>query len=229
MGSINGEKLRFCIDRGGTFTDVYAEIPGQSEGRVMKLLSVDPSNYDDAPVEGIRRILEEYTGDKIPRTSKIPTDKIEWIRMGTTVATNALLERKGERIALCVTRGFRDVLQIGNQARPHIFDLTVSKPSNLYEEVIEVDERVELVMDKEEVIHSSASLVQGVSGELVWVVKPLNAETLKPLLKGLLEKGISCLAVVLMHSYTYPEHEVECTPTRTLQHLYPNLMKDWGS
>ncbi|GFY82621.1 oxoprolinase 1 [Actinidia rufa] len=183
MGSINGEKLRFCIDRGGTFTDVYAEIPGQSEGRVMKLLSVDPSNYDDAPVEGIRRILEEYTGDKIPRTSKIPTDKIEWIRMGTTVATNALLERKGERIALCVTRGFRDLLQIGNQARPHIFDLTVSKPSNLYEEVIEVDERVELVMDKEEVIHSSASLVKGVSGELVWVVKPLNAETLKPLLK----------------------------------------------
>ncbi|GFY81766.1 oxoprolinase 1 [Actinidia rufa] len=149
-----------------------------------------------------------YTGDKILRSSKIPTDKIEWIRMGTTVATNALLERKGERIALCVTRGFRDLLQIGNQARPHIFDLTVSKPSNLYEEVIEVDERVELVMDKEEVIHSSASLVKGVSGELVWVVKPLNAETLKPLLKGLLEKGISCLAVVLMHSYTYPEHEV---------------------
>lgn len=209
MGSINEEKLRFCIDRGGTFTDIYAEIPGQSEGRVMKLLSVDPSNYDDAPIEGIRRILEEFTGKKIPRTSKIPTDKIEWIRMGTTVATNALLERKGERIALCVTKGFRDLLQIGNQARPNIFDLTVSKPSNLYEEVIEVDERVELVMDKADAsAYSSASVVKGVSGELVKVVKPLNEESLKPLLKGLLEKGISCLAVVLMHSYTYPQHEV---------------------
>ncbi|KAI7998879.1 5-oxoprolinase [Camellia lanceoleosa] len=209
MGSISGEKLRFCIDRGGTFTDVYAEIPGQSEGRVMKLLSVDPSNYDDAPIEGIRRILEEFTGEKIPRTSKIPTDKIEWIRMGTTVATNALLERKGERIALCVTRGFRDLLQIGNQARPNIFDLTVSKPSNLYEEVIEVDERVELVMNKEEGNpDTSASLVKGVSGEFVRVVKPLDEEALKTLLKGLLEKGISCLAVVLMHSYTYPQHEV---------------------
>lgn len=209
MGSVSEEKLRFCIDRGGTFTDVYAEIPGQADGQVLKLLSVDPANYDDAPVEGIRRILEEYTGEKIPRTSKIPTDKIEWIRMGTTVATNALLERKGERIALCVTQGFKDLLQIGNQARPNIFDLTVSKPSNLYEDVIEVEERVELVLDKEnDKQDSSASLVQGVSGELVRVVKPLNENALKPLLEGLLEKGISCLAVVLMHSYTYPQHEI---------------------
>ncbi|VVA20613.1 PREDICTED: 5-oxoprolinase [Prunus dulcis] len=206
MGSANDNKLRFCIDRGGTFTDVYAEIPGQPDGQVLKLLSVDPSNYDDAPVEGIRRILEEFTGKKISRASKIPTDKIEWIRMGTTVATNALLERKGERIALCVTRGFRDLLQIGNQARPKIFDLTVSKPSNLYEEIIEVDERVELANDNQD--SSSASLVKGVSGEMVKVVKPIDVETLKPLLQGLLEKGISCLAVVLMHSYTYPQHEV---------------------
>lgn len=209
MGSQSEAKLKFCIDRGGTFTDVYAEIPGKPEGRVMKLLSVDPSNYDDAPVEGIRRILVEFTGKKIPRSSKLPTDKIEWVRMGTTVATNALLERKGERIALCVTRGFRDLLQIGNQARPHIFDLTVSKPSNLYEEVVEVDERVELVLDKEGVdLDSSPSLVQGISGELVKVVKPLDEEALKPLLNALLQKGISCLAVVLLHSYTYPEHEI---------------------
>lgn len=209
MDGVNQDKLRFCIDRGGTFTDVYAEIPGQSDGRVMKLLSVDPSNYDDAPIEGIRRILEEFTGESIPRTSKIPTDRIEWIRMGTTVATNALLERKGERIALCVTQGFKDLLQIGNQARPRIFDLTVSKPSNLYEEVIEVEERIELVPNTEEENQdSSASLVKGVSGELLRVVKPLNEEALKPLLKGLLEKGINCLAVVLMHSYTYPEHEI---------------------
>ncbi|EXB81777.1 hypothetical protein L484_001352 [Morus notabilis] len=208
MGSANVDKLRFCIDRGGTFTDVYAEIPGHSDGRVLKLLSVDPSNYEDAPVEGIRRILEEFTGEEIPRTSKIPTDKIEWIRMGTTVATNALLERKGERIALCVTRGFRDLLQIGNQARPNIFDLTVSKPSNLYEEVVEVDERIELVQDGEQNVDSSARVIRGVSGELVKVLKPLNEEALKPSLKGLLEKGINCLAVVLMHSYTYPHHEI---------------------
>ncbi|KAB2091294.1 hypothetical protein ES319_A03G181900v1 [Gossypium barbadense] len=209
MGSVSGEKLRFCIDRGGTFTDVYAEIPGHSDGRVLKLLSVDPSNYDDAPIEGIRRILEEYTGQKIPRTVKIPTDKIEWIRMGTTVATNALLERKGERIALCVTRGFKDLLQIGDQSRPHIFDLSAAKPSNLYEQVIEVDERVELVLDEEKGNgEKSGSFVKGVSGELVRVVKCLDEESLKPLLKGLLEKGISCLAVVLMHSYTYPYHEM---------------------
>lgn len=209
MGSVTEGKLRFCIDRGGTFTDVYAEIPGHQNGRVLKLLSVDPLNYDDAPVEGIRRILEEFTVEKIPRSSKIPTEKIEWIRMGTTVATNALLERKGERIAVCVTRGFRDLLQIGNQARPSIFDLTVSKPSNLYEEVVEVEERVELVQDKEEEESQSASLpiVKGISGELVKIVKPLNEEALKPVLKNLLEKGISCLAVVLMHSYTYPQHE----------------------
>ncbi|KAL4393985.1 5-oxoprolinase 1 isoform X1 [Arachis hypogaea] len=210
MGSASEGKLRFCIDRGGTFTDVYAEIPGRLDGRVMKLLSVDPSNYDDAPVEGIRRILEEFTGEKIPRSSKIPTEKIEWIRMGTTVATNALLERKGERIAVCVTQGFRDLLQIGNQARPSIFDLTVSKPSNLYEEVVEVEERVQLVQGKEEEEEKqddTLSVVEGISGELLRIVKPLNEEALKPVLKKLLAKGISCLAVVLMHSYTYPQHE----------------------
>ncbi|CAI8585154.1 unnamed protein product [Vicia faba] len=208
MGSVAEGKLRFCIDRGGTFTDVYAEIPGHRNGRVLKLLSVDPLNYDDAPVEGIRRILEEFSGEKIPRSSKIPTEKIEWIRMGTTVATNALLERKGERIAVCVTRGFRDLLQIGNQARPSIFDLTVSKPSNLYEEVVEVDERVELVPENEEENQgASLPVVKGVSGELVKIVKPLDEEVLRPVLKNLLEKGISCLAVVLMHSYTFPQHE----------------------
>nr|GEV86430.1 5-oxoprolinase [Tanacetum cinerariifolium] len=203
MGSVHEGKLRFCIDRGGTFTDVYAEIPGQPEGKVMKLLSVDPSNYEDAPVEGIRRILEEYTGNKIPRTSKVRTENIEWIRMGTTVATNALLERKGERIALCVTRGFKDLLQIGNQARPNIFDLTVLKPSNLYEEVIEVDERIELASESDE-----SNLVTGISGEKVRIVKTVDEASLRPLLNGLLEKGIKCLAVVLMHSYTYPNHEL---------------------
>ncbi|KAK9291863.1 hypothetical protein L1049_019813 [Liquidambar formosana] len=209
MGSVNEDKLRFCIDRGGTFTDVYAEIPGRADGQVMKLLSVDPSNYDDAPIEGIRRILEEFTGEKIPRTAKIPTNKDRVDKDGYNCGDKCLLERKGERIALCVTWGFRDLLQIGNQARPNIFDLTVAKPSNLYEEIIEVDERIELVLDKEEGNPDSSSLVvKGVSGELVKVLKPLDEEALKPLLKGLLEKGISCLAVVLMHSYTYPQHEI---------------------
>ncbi|KAI0498683.1 hypothetical protein KFK09_019573 [Dendrobium nobile] len=206
MGSNPEGKFKFCIDRGGTFTDIYAEVPGRLECCVMKLLSVDPANYDDAPIEGIRRILEEHTGNKIPRSSKIPTDKIEWIRMGTTVATNALLERKGERIALCVTQGFKDLLQIGNQARPNIFDLKVLKPSNLYEEVIEADERIELILEQE--MKSSPLVVEGVSGELIRVSKPLDIEALKPLLKGLLSKGIKCLAVVLLHSYTYPQHEI---------------------
>ncbi|XWS63272.1 hypothetical protein CRYUN_Cryun06bG0080900 [Craigia yunnanensis] len=187
MGSGSEEKLRFCIDRGGTFTNVYAEIPGHLDGRILRLLSVDPSYYDDAPIEGIRRILEEYTGEKIPRTVKIPNDKIDWILMGTcygilllslaapflhnrtTVATNALLERKEERIALCVTRGFKDLLQIGDQSRPHIFDLTATKPSNLYEEVIEVDERIELVLEEDKGNkENSESFVKGVSGEVVF-------------------------------------------------------------
>ena len=138
-------KFKFAIDRGGTFTDVYAICPDGKE-RVTKLLSVDPSNYLDAPREGIRRILEEVflrfylldflsyflciswlllqeLGIKMPASQPVDTSTIEWIRMGTTVATNALLERKGERMALVITSGFRDLLYIGNQARPKIFDL----------------------------------------------------------------------------------------------------------
>ena len=97
-------KFRFAIDRGGTFTDVYCQCPG-GKIRVMKLLSVDPANYSDAPREGIRRILESETGIKMPPENPIDTSLIDWIRMGTTVATNALLERKGERMALVVTKG----------------------------------------------------------------------------------------------------------------------------
>ena len=135
--------FRFCIDRGGTFTDVYAEVPAQdAEGnasvsfRTLKLLSEDPANYESAPREGIRRILEEVTGTSIPRDVPVPTDRIEWIRMGTTVATNALLEREGARSALVVTEGFRDLLAIGNQARPDIFDLEIKRPSRLYERLL---------------------------------------------------------------------------------------------
>lgn len=133
------DKFEFAIDRGGTFTDVYARCPG-GKIRVMKLLSVDPANYEDAPREGIRRILEQVfifveivgsiddnvrnlqeTGRKME--GEIDGSLISWIRMGTTVATNALLERKGARMALLINEGFKDLLFIGNQARPDIFDL----------------------------------------------------------------------------------------------------------
>ncbi|KAH7290098.1 hypothetical protein KP509_30G031800 [Ceratopteris richardii] len=133
--------------------------------------------------------------------------------MGTTVATNALLERKGERSALCVTKGFRDLLYIGNQARPKIFDLTVSKPSPLYEEVIEADERV-LLSNKRSMTTASGSdsvskshFVTGISGETVEIVRPLDEEQLRPSLQDLLDRGINSLAVVFMHSYTFPYHE----------------------
>lgn len=104
-------KLKICIDRGGTFTDCIAFSPDKPP-IVVKLLSEDPSNYKDAPTEGIRRILEKYTGKVHPRNVPVDTSKIELIRMGTTVATNALLERKGEKTALLITRGFRDLLHI---------------------------------------------------------------------------------------------------------------------
>lgn len=168
-------KFRFSIDRGGTFTDVYAEITQSTNAgsktktkRVLKLLSVDPSNYPDAPREGIRRILEQETGIPHPRDVPLDTSRIESIRMGTTVglvcvylhiicimwlklvqvATNALLERQGERAALVVTKGFRDLLQIANQSRPDIFDLEITKPDLLYERVVEVDEEVILPLGK---------------------------------------------------------------------------------
>uniref|UniRef100_A0A673XIY0 5-oxoprolinase, ATP-hydrolysing n=1 Tax=Salmo trutta TaxID=8032 RepID=A0A673XIY0_SALTR len=139
-------KFDFAIDRGGTFTDVFARLPDGRE-RVLKLLSHDPQNYKDAPTEGIRRVLEEETGQAFPREQPVETSLIGWIRMGTTVATNALLERQGERIALLVTKGFKDLLHIGTQARPKLFDLEVAVPDVLYEEVIEVDERVVLRQD----------------------------------------------------------------------------------
>src|SRR5437588_5586451 len=119
----------FAIDRGGTFTDVVARA---SDGRVRveKLLSENPGRYDDAALEAIRRVLADEGGE------------VGEVRMGTTVATNALLERKGERVALAITRGFGDALRIGYQARPEIFARHIVLPSMLYERVGEIDERV---------------------------------------------------------------------------------------
>src|SRR5215469_3402775 len=125
---------RFYIDRGGTFTDVVVESPDGALSS-LKLLSHDP-HFDDAGLEGIRRALGAASDVPLPR------DKIKELRMGTTVATNALLERKGERVLLVTTRGLKDQLRIGYQNRPKLFTLRIDLPDMLYEHVIEAEERV---------------------------------------------------------------------------------------
>ena len=199
--------FRFSIDRGGTFTDVYAEVPGESGFRVVKLLSEDPQNYPDAPREGMRRILEAVTGETFPKES-FNADKIEWIRMGTTVATNALLERKGAKTTLVTTKGFRDLLQIGNQSRPKIFDLEISKLDLLYDEVVEVDERVRIVREDEKSSHNSGlEIVEGTTGEKFAVLAKPDLAVVRQELDAVFEKGIRAVAVVFLHAYAFPEHE----------------------
>jgi 5-oxoprolinase (ATP-hydrolysing) len=163
----------FAIDRGGTFTDVVAR---SSDGRmrVEKLLSENPGRYEDAALEAIRRVLAEEGGS------------VAEVRMGTTVATNALLERKGERVALAITRGFGDALRIGYQARPEIFARHIMLPSMLYERVVEIDERV------------------GVGGE---VLVPLDERQARAALVEVRELGIDALAIILMHGWRYTGHE----------------------
>src|ERR1700733_4131203 len=128
-------KWQFWIDRGGTFTDIVARDP---DGRLSthKLLSENPGRYRDAAIAGIKTVLG------IPLADPIPAGLIECVKMGTTVATNALLERKGERTLLVVNRGFADALRIGNQTRPRLFDIDIHLPSMLYERVVEVAGRV---------------------------------------------------------------------------------------
>ncbi|XP_060073815.1 5-oxoprolinase-like [Ylistrum balloti] len=201
------DKFQFAIDRGGTFTDIWARCPG-GRVKVMKLLSVDPKNYPDAPREGIRRIMEEVGGRALPPDEPIDSAQIDWIRMGTTVATNALLERKGERMALAITKGFRDLLHIGNQARPNIFDLEIVAPDQLYEEVIEVEERVVFQQDRCE-IKKACPIVTGTTGEKLEVWRSVDVSQLRQDLQRLLDRGIRSLAVVLLHSYTFADHEQE--------------------
>lgn len=179
---------------------------------VLKLLSVDPSNYPDAPLEGIRRLLEKLTDTEIPRGEPLDTSQIEYLRMGTTVATNALLERKGEKCALVTTKGFKDVLVIGNQSRPHIFDLSISKPEVLYDLVVEIDERVTLEDFVEDPLNKftqphGEDLVQGLSSETVRILKRPDPESIRSTLQLLYEKGIRSIGVCLMHAYTFPDHE----------------------
>src|SRR4051794_32900294 len=163
----------FAIDRGGTFTDVVAR---SSDGRVRveKLLSENPGQYDDAALEAIRRVLADEGGS------------VADVRMGTTVATNALLERKGEPLALAITRGFGDALRIGYQARPDIFARHIVLPSMLYDRVVEIDERV------------------GVDGD---VLVSLDERWAREALRSIRQQGIDALAIVLMHGWKFTDHE----------------------
>lgn len=186
---------------------------------IIKLLSEDPLNYDDAPLEGIRRLMSKFLGREIPRGEALDTSKIESIRMGTTVATNALLERKGEKIAMIVTKGFKDCLEIGNQSRPKIFDLAIRKPDVLYQEVVEIDERVTLEdyaedpernITKTELRDKSpkdSPIVRGLSSEAVRILRRPDESMIRQQLEELYNKGIKSIAVCLMHGYTFPDHE----------------------
>ncbi|KAF2151516.1 putative 5-oxoprolinase [Myriangium duriaei CBS 260.36] len=217
---IAGLDIKIAIDRGGTFTDCLGIISGRKDDIVVKLLSQDPSNYEDAPKEGIRRILEQATGKRFPRDQRLDTTQFKSfsVRMGTTVATNALLERKGESVALLITEGFGDALRIGNQSRPHLFDLNIRRPDVLYEQVVEVEERVTIedyqqnpCPDKkarDADLAADVHLTRGVSGEIVRVLKRLNVHKVKADLQRLYDKGFRSIAVVLVHSYTFPDHEL---------------------
>lgn len=200
-------KLTISIDRGGTFTDVHAIVPGRPD-IILKLLSVDPGHYEDAPTEGIRRILELATGESYPRGQPLKMDRIGSLRMGTTVATNALLERKGARSVLFTTKGFRDLLKIGDQSRPNIFDLSMARPGVLPEGVVEVDERVVPCHPKaDKDCFADARVVEGVTGEKFRVVKELDMEQIQAELERLKGQEYQSLSVALVHSFAYPEHE----------------------
>jgi 5-oxoprolinase (ATP-hydrolysing) len=169
----------FWIDRGGTFTDVVGRAP---DGRLVarKVLSNNPGAYDDAALEGVRLCLGLPTG------AVIPAECIAAVKMGTTVATNALLERKGEPTLLVITRGLKDQLEIGYQARPDIFARKIVKPEMLYTRVVEANERIRADGTVEE---------------------PLDTHALERDLKAAVADGIASVAIVLMHSYAHPRHE----------------------
>ncbi|CUM66590.1 uncharacterized protein PRCAT00004259001 [Priceomyces carsonii] len=205
--------IKVAIDRGGTFTDVLAIIPGKKD-YAFKLLSEDPSNYEDANIEGIRRVLEWATGKSYPRGQLLDTSSISSIRLGTTVATNALLERKGVPTALLTTEGFKDLLHIGNQSRPDLFDLNIRKPEVLYKCVVEVEERVTLPAYTEDAsgytaddLTDGSEYVLATTKEVVQIVKPLNVDKTRRQLLELKENGIDSIAVVLIHGYNYQDHE----------------------
>src|SRR4051794_12004953 len=175
----SGGGWQFWIDRGGTFTDIVARAPDGSLS-THKLLSQNPGRYRDAAIAGIKTVL------RLPLEAPIPPGTVEAVKMGTTVATNALLERKGDRTLLLVNRGFADALRIGNQARPRLFDLAITLPTMLYEQVAEVGGRV------------------GVDGA---TIEPLDEDEARVILKQACDAGIKACAIVLMHAWKYPAHE----------------------
>jgi len=201
----DSRRFRFSIDRGGTFTDVYAEIPAAPGFMTLKLLSEDPGNYADAPREGIRRILAAVTGKTYPKEG-FDSSEIEWIRMGTTVATNALLERKGTPVVLVTTEGFGDLLHIGYQNRPRIFDLRIEKPELLFQRAIEAPERVRLAGSAPSASNGRRQ-VTGLTGEELEVVRPLGERSVREALQSAFDDGFRSVAVVLLHAYTFAEHE----------------------
>ncbi|OAA55884.1 Hydantoinase B/oxoprolinase [Niveomyces insectorum RCEF 264] len=205
-GAGSDDRLRVYIDRGGTFCDCIGVVPGKKDV-VVKLLSVDPANYEDAPTEGIRRILEIVTGAVLPRNQPLDTAKIASIRMGTTVATNALLERKGAKSALLITRGFGEALKIGHQTRDKLFDLHIKKADVLYEKSVEVDERVTIHHPQAEDGHIGTT-VRGLSGDIVRILEPLDEKSVETSLQELYAEGYRSIAVCLAHSYTFPDHEL---------------------
>ena len=181
MPSEKNESWEFWIDRGGTFTDIVAKSP---EGKLFthKLLSDDPEHYEDAAMHGVRHILESLS------EGPIRSEEISSIKMGTTVGTNALLERKGEPTALITTEGFRDALRIAYQNRPDIFALNIRLPELLYDRVAEIQERY--AARGEEIV-------------------PLDIEHSREELQRIYDTGIRSVAIVLMHAYRYPEHELQ--------------------
>jgi 5-oxoprolinase (ATP-hydrolysing) len=170
---------QFWVDRGGTFTDIVARHPDGTLS-THKLLSENPSRYRDAAVAGIRQILGLAPG------APIPPGTIDAVKMGTTVATNALLERKGERTLLLVNRGFADALRIGHQGRPSLFDLEITLPTLLYERVVEVGGRVD---------------VDGTE------VEPVDEAEVRTALEAAKADGISTCAIALIHAWKHPQHE----------------------
>ncbi|KDN65779.1 hypothetical protein CSUB01_05839 [Colletotrichum sublineola] len=222
--------IRVSIDRGGTFCDVIAHVDGR-EPLIFKLLSEDPANYPDAPTEGIRRVLEAVEGKPVPKGEKLDGSRIASCRIGTTVATNALLEHKGERFAFLTTKGFKDVCVIGDQSRPKLFDLDIRKATALHDAVVEVDERIvpadydlnptpldeKAAIAAAEAAGDAESLVRTASGELIRVLRRPDHYDVRAQLRALRHQGYTSLAICFMHSYLHPAHEdlvasIACEP-----------------
>jgi 5-oxoprolinase (ATP-hydrolysing) len=181
--SPSGSRWQFWIDRGGTFTDLVARRP-DGQLVVHKLLSENPDRYTDAPIQGIRDLMGLQSDQPIPAAA------IEIIKMGTTVATNALLERKGDRTLLLMTKGFGDALRIGYQNRPNIFARHIELPEMLYEQVIEVHERL------------------SAQGEVLTPLTIQEEARVVQALQQAYDAGIRGCAIALIHSYRYPHHEL---------------------